>query len=136
MLAAMPLMLVPLIAFNLYAFGVGTTTEGDPWALALFSTEMLSGALFSLRAGDLLVIGGVAVLFAEILKATRTGSATLTDHLLSMLVFVAFLVEFLVVPAAAHSVFLILTVIAFIDVVAGFSISITAARRDVGFTRD
>ena len=137
MLRTIPLTLAPLIVFNLFALNlIGGGGPGDPWSAPLFTVEMLSGARFTLTSGDLLVIAAVALLFAEILKATRTGSATVADHLLSMIVFVVYLVEFLAVPQAAHSVFLILTAIAFIDVVAGFSITIRAARRDVGFETD
>jgi hypothetical protein len=39
-------------------------------------------------------------------------------------------VEFLLVPGAAHSVFFTLMAIAFIDVLAGFSVSLRAAGRD------
>jgi predicted Co/Zn/Cd cation transporter (cation efflux family) len=53
------------------------------------------------------------------------------DHLLSTFVFVAFLVEFLLVKGAAHPVFFTLMVIALIDVLAGFSVSIRSAGRDV-----
>jgi hypothetical protein len=53
------------------------------------------------------------------------------DHLLSTFVFVAFLVEFLLVKGAAHSVFFTLMIITLIDVLAGFSVSIRAAGRDV-----
>ena len=55
------------------------------------------------------------------------------DHLLSTFVFVAFLVEFLLVPGAAHSVFFTLMLIALVDVLAGFSVSIRSAGRDVNF---
>ena len=63
------------------------------------------------------------------LKATRTGVVALTDHIFSMVVFVVYLVEFLVVREAATSVFFILMAIALIDVIAGFSITISGARR-------
>ena len=46
-----------------------------------------------------------AVLFVESVKATYTSSISLVDHGLSMLVFITCLVEFLVVSAAATSVF-------------------------------
>jgi hypothetical protein len=69
------------------------------------------------------------------LKATRTGTASVIEHSLSVLVFVAFLVEFIVVPGAGTPTFMILTVMAFLDVVAGFSISIFAARRDLAIDR-
>jgi hypothetical protein len=69
-------------------------------------------------------------------KATRTSNASVVDHLLSTFVFVAFLVEFLLVRGAAHSVFFTLMVIALFDVLAGFSISLRAAGRDVSYTRE
>ncbi len=135
MLRAIPLTVLPLIVYNLAVFGLAEMagTTGDPWGAALFSAPMLSGAIFTLTTGALMIVAAVALLFIEILKATRTGTASLADHVLSMLVFVIYLVEFLIVPGAAHSVFLILTVIAFIDVVAGFSITISGARRDIGW---
>ena len=71
-----------------------------------------------------LIVVSLVLLFIEVLKATRTGSWSVIDHMLSMFVFVAFLVEFLLVRDAATQVFFILMVIAFIDVIAGFSVSI------------
>jgi hypothetical protein len=47
---------------------------------------------------------------------------------------VAFLVEFLLVQGAAHSVYFTLMVIALIDLLAGFTVSIKSAGRDVTFT--
>ena len=134
MLGTVPLTLAPLIVYNLFALGILGTDGGDPWLTPLFTVEMISGARLTPTSGDFLVIAAVVLLFGEIIKATRTGSVTLGDHVLSMIVFVVYLVEFLVVARAAHPVFLILTVIAFIDVVAGFSITIRAARRDVGIS--
>jgi len=49
-------------------------------------------------------------------------------------VFVAFLVEFLLVGAASSSVFFLLMVMSLIDVVAGFTVSITSASRDVSMS--
>jgi hypothetical protein len=46
-------------------------------------------------------------------------------------VFILFLVEFLLVGAAASSLFFILMLMSLVDVVAGFTVSITAAGRDV-----
>ena len=51
----------------------------------------------------------------------------------SKFVFAAFLIEFLLVSGAAHSVFFALMMIALVDVLAGFSVSIRAAGRDVNF---
>jgi hypothetical protein len=75
----------------------------------------------------------MVVLFIEIVKATYTGTASMIDHGLSMLVFIAFLVEFLLVPQASSSVFFLLMMAALIDVIAGFTIGIRVAKRDIGF---
>ena len=70
------------------------------------------------------------------MKATYTSSSSLLDHGLSMLVFVACLIEFLLVKAAATSVFFFITVATMIDVMAGYSIGIRVARRDLSIGSD
>ena len=82
-------------------------------------------------AGDLLLVVGLVCLFFEVLKSTNTGRNSVIEHMLSVVVFVIFLVEFLLVGAAASSVFFILMMMAIVDVVAGFTVSITGAGRDV-----
>jgi hypothetical protein len=76
------------------------------------------------------------LLFFELIKATYTASSSLLDHGLSMVVFIACLVEFLLVPQAATSVFFFIMVATLIDVVAGFSIGIRTARRDFNIGSD
>ncbi|MBW3096586.1 hypothetical protein [Pseudohoeflea coraliihabitans] len=150
MLAAIPLMIIPFLIYNgilldlagdLFIFGAdpmvtdmgadGVGATGITLGTTLLSVPMLSGAVWEMSLGDLLIVVALLILFLEILKATRAGAGSVRDHLLSMLVFVAFLVEFLLVADAATDVFFILMVIAFIDVIAGFSVSIRSARRDV-----
>ncbi|MEQ8826506.1 MAG: hypothetical protein RIC82_01850, partial [Parvibaculum sp.] len=97
----------------------------------LISFQMMSGAVWTMSWGDVLIVIALVLLFIEVLKATRTGSWSVIDHMFSMLVFIAFLVEFLLVREAATQVFFILMVIAFVDVIAGFSVSIRSAGRDV-----
>ena len=81
--------------------------------------------------GDLLLVVGLVCLFFEVLKSTNTGRSSIVEHMLSTALFVVFLVEFLLVGAVASSVFFLLMVMSLVDVVAGFSISITGAGRDV-----
>jgi len=130
MLAAIPLMIVPLIAYNLVMIGlIGGGVAG--LGSTITSLSMMSGATWTMSLGDLLIVVALVLLFIEVLKATRTGSWSVIDHMLSMFVFVAFLVEFLLVRDAATQVFFILMVIALVDVIAGFSVSIRSAGRDV-----
>lgn len=128
----LPLLVVPLIVYNLVAF-VAFGGSGAGWGNAVFSISMVSGAVWSLTASDLLLVLGLIFLFFEILKSTRTGAASIIEHILSTAVFVIYLVEFLLVGAAATSTFFILMVMSLIDVVAGFSVSITSAERDISY---
>ncbi len=131
MIAHIPLMIIPFILYNLGLAGLIGAEAGDPWANELLSVSMMSGGIWTMTSGDLLIVIALAILFIEILKATRTSNASVVDHLLSAFVFVAFLVEFLLVAGAAHSVFFILMMITLVDLLAGFSVSIRSAGRDV-----
>ena len=81
-------------------------------------------------AADLLLGIAIILLYFEILKAARISRTTVIDHMLSMAVFIAFLIEMIVVAGAGTATFMILTLISLIDVIAGFTISIATARRD------
>ncbi len=94
---------------------------------------MLSHATWVFSWGDLILLVTLIVLFIEILKATYTSTASLVDHGLSMIVFIAALIEFMVVPQAATSVFFLILVTLLVDVIAGFTIGIRVAKRDIGF---
>ncbi|WP_419906841.1 hypothetical protein [Hoeflea sp.] len=131
MIAAIPLMIIPLIIYNAMIFGP-FEAAGITWlSTQVLSLNMISGARWTMEYSDLLIVVALVLLFVEILKATRSGGWSLVDHILSAIVFVAFLVEFLLVREAATDIFFILTVIAFIDLIAGFSVSIKSAGRDV-----
>jgi len=132
MLKSIPLIVVPFILYNLGLAGFfGDGPNGDPWQTELFSFRMMSGGTFSMTLGILMIVIALLFFFVEIVKATRTSNASVIDHLLSTFVFVAFLVQFLLVQGAAHPVFFVLMIIALIDVLAGFSVSLRAAGRDI-----
>nr|WP_306268311.1 hypothetical protein [Pararhizobium sp. IMCC3301] len=126
-----PLMLVPLVVYNLFAFDLLANYMSARWDAVLFSPTMISGAVFAFTLSDLFIVSALLLLCIEVLKATRIGNLSIVDHMLSMVVFIAFLVEFLLVREAATTLFFILMVITLIDVVAGFAISIRSATRDV-----
>jgi hypothetical protein len=135
MLSSIPLLVVPFILYNIGIAGIfGGGPNGDPWETEILALNMMSGGVFSMTLGDLIVVIALVLFFVEIVKSTRSSNASVIDHLLSTFVFVAFLVEFLLVKGAAHSVFFTLMVITLIDVLAGFSVSIRSAGRDVNVT--
>lgn len=128
-----PLLIIPLIIYNLVAFGlVGSTGAG--WVEPVMSIPMVSGAVWTISVGDLLILSALVFLFVEVLKSTRTGMQSVLDHMASTLVFVVYLVEFLVVPAASTSLFFTCLLMSMVDLVAGFSVSIRSAGRDVNFS--
>jgi hypothetical protein len=128
---ALPLLVAPLIIYNIVVVFAGGGPATGPLTATLFKLPMLSGSTWVFSWGDLILLITLIVLFAELVKATYTSTVSLVDHGLSMLVFVACLVEFLVVGAAATSVFFFIMMAALIDVVAGFTIGIRVARRDL-----
>ena len=130
MLAALPL-LVFVVGFYHLIVLIGVAGLGGIGSVVL-SIPLVSGATLALTMGDLLVLLGLVLLYIEIFKATRTGTASIVDHLLSMALFVVCLVELIVLPGFGTATFVILTVMTAIDVVAGFTVTISGARRDIG----
>ncbi len=124
-----PLLGVLLVIYLILAMpGIANFGEG---AKGLFALTMISGAKWSPTIGDLFVIFGVVLMFAETVKSTRSSVISNLENTLSMLVFVVYLILFIVLPAAGTSTFLILTLMSLLDALGGFIVSNTAARRDV-----
>ncbi|EUC00085.1 hypothetical protein PMI07_004547 [Rhizobium sp. CF080] len=131
MLAALPLMIIPFVLYNLAMLGIlgggGVASLGN----VISSLQMVSGAVWTMTLGDVIIVISLVFLFVEILKASRNGRGSLINHMLSMLVFIAYLVEFLLVRDAATQIFFILMTITFVDVIGGFAVAIRSAGRDV-----
>jgi hypothetical protein len=125
-LIAFPLLLIPFALYNMIAFLLNMKFEEQ-----LFSIPLLSGSRMAVSAGDMLVIFGVMLLYVEILKATRLSSKAIMDHILSFVLFVVMIIEFIAAERAATSTFLILMALSCVDVLGGFTISIRTAQRDI-----
>lgn len=110
--------------------------KGEVMNNLLFKFKLLSGAIWFMTVGDLFVIIGLVFLFIEVLKSTRTSQAAIIDHILSTLVLIIFLIEFIAVKGAGTSTFFILALMSLFDVIAGFTVTITTARRDVTMDRE
>ncbi len=134
-LRALPLIAVPLILYNILVLFAGDSTD-DFFRSPLFTIQMIKGAQWAFTRGDLVILLTMMCLFVELVKATYTHTISLVDHGLSMLVFIACLVEFLIVNSAATSTFFFIMIGALIDVVAGFTIGIRVARRDLAIGAD
>jgi hypothetical protein len=128
-LLGIPLLLFPFAVYNIVAF----LLPGFSWSMEVFHFTLASGGDVAVTAGDLIVAGSVFILLIELLKSARLSRRSIVDHMLSMVLFVLMLIEFLLVRQAATSTFLLLLVISFVDVTGGFAISIRAAQRDISF---
>lgn len=133
MLSFFPLLAILWIAYNLLLL----VSPNLPALLGetLFNVPLPSDAIWNVKVSDIFITIGLITLYIEVFKATRTSTVSVVDHSLSMLVFVAFLIEFLIVPGAGTSVFFLLMIMSLIDVIAGFTVSIVSARRDFGIGR-
>jgi hypothetical protein len=120
---------VPLLAFVVIAY-VAFAAGGADFTLTRFTVPMPSGAVWNISLGDMMLAFSLFVLFFEVLKSTRTGGNSVVDHALSMMVFVACLILFLVWPLAGTSLFFLIMLTTLVDVIAGFSVTIRSARRD------
>jgi hypothetical protein len=93
-----------------------------------------SGDLWSISTGDVFVVTALVLLFVELVSAgARTVS--LINHALSLIVLLVCVVEFLLVQGCGTPEFLFITLIVAVDVVAGYSISVRLARRDLAVER-
>jgi hypothetical protein len=129
-LVAFPLLLIPFVLYNMVAF----LLDMD-FTTVLFSVPLLSGRSMSVSTGDLLVLLGIALLYVEILKATRMSSKAIMDHVLSFVLFIVMVIQFIAMQRAATSTYLMLMALAFVDVIGGFTITIRTAQRDISMDR-
>ena len=125
-----PLLIIPFLIFNIMAF---TLFGGKPdgWNTEVLHITMVSGIVWQLSWGDVLLVVGLACLFFELMKSTNVGRNSIVEHMLSTALFVVFLIEFLLAGAAASSVFFLLMIMSIVDVIAGFTIAIVGSRREV-----
>jgi hypothetical protein len=129
-LLGFPLLIIPLAIYNILTFLIPVE-----WGTEVTSISMVSGGVWRITISDLLLASGLLFLFLELYKATRHGQRAIVDHVLSTFVFVAALVEFLLVGGAATSTFALLMLMCLVDVIAGFTISIRTAQRDYAVER-
>lgn len=126
-LIGFPLLLVPFAIYNIIAF----LMPGVTWTGAVTSVHMVSGADWTMSAGDMVITLAILLLFGEMMKSTRIGVRTVIDHGLSLVLFLGMLVEFLLVKQASTATFFLLLVISFVDVLGGFAVTLRTAQRDL-----
>ncbi len=126
-MVAFPLLIIPIAIYYMIAF---LTPPDKGWATeALPPLPLPSGESWTATFGDALIALALILLMFEVVKATRPGTKTVIDHLLSVVVLAGAVTEFAMVGKAATSTFAILCVICLVDVLAGITISVRVRRR-------
>lgn len=126
MLGSLPLLALVIIVYNIVVYLTGFTMDST-----ILEVKLVSGTTWIISLGDVLLMVALLLLFLELVNSTKTGTSTIINHSLSMLVLLVGLVEFVVLPPFGTSVFFLIVVLALLDVIAGFTVTITAARRDL-----
>lgn len=132
----LPLIFIMIIVYWFMLAGVGVGEFDEFLDKDRLQILMASGDRWGYSTSDLLLTFTLFALFFEIVKATSTDSKSIMNHGLSMVVFVVALVLFITVSGFATSTFFLITMMAMVDVVGGFIISIVTARRDIGVGPD
>jgi len=129
-----PLMIIPVMVYNILALGGATFSTVEDMRLlldtAVFAVPMTSVATWFITPGHTHIGGALLMLFFELIKSTGIGRAAVMNHAFSLILFIICLVEFLLLPAFATSVFFMVMMMTLLDVMAGFMVTIAAARRD------
>lgn len=136
----MALQVFPLLTISLIIYTVLTVTgmgaaNGASWHdIVVISLPMYSGDIWRVSWGTLFLMGSMGLLFVELIRATKAGTASITNHLLSFLVFVVALLLFILAPGFGNSVYFIFLTMTFLDPMAGLVVTTVTARRDLAVT--
>ena len=122
-----PLLLIPFAIYNMIVF----LTPGVDWTSPVTTVHMMSGQDWVLTWEDILLAFAIFLLWIELIKSARMGARGAVDHILAVALFVAMLVEFLLVQKAATSTFFLLMSIALVDALAGFVVGMRTAGRQI-----
>lgn len=132
--SAIPLLILPVAAYNLLVLtlggGFGSVVANPRLAAPLFALHTASGGLWPVSLSDLLLGLAVVALFVDLIKASAGRRWLIVNQALSMVLFVVCLVEMLLAPAFASSTFFLITLMVLLDVLAGFIATFASARQE------
>jgi hypothetical protein len=134
MFQSFPLLGVSLIIYA--ALDLTISPDTTPWYdVESVTVHMMSGDAWKISGGHLFIGFSLALLFIELLRATRNSGASIMNHALSVLVFIAAILMFITVKGYGNSIFFLFTAMTFLDFMAGFIITTATTRRDITFGR-
>lgn len=120
------MLVLPLIAYDLVVFDV----IGDPgadWSAAALELQLPSNGVWTLTLGDAVAMAALVLLLVAVVRAGRAGRVPVRDLVVSAFVFAAYLIEFLAVPAAATTLFVLCMAMSATETVNGFAVALRQA---------
>ena len=116
-----PWMAVPVVIYNILALGGLAFSSVEAIRLRL-DTDFLSipvslNASWNVTPGHALICCALIMLFIEFMKSRSISSINVMSHASSIFIFVVSIVEFLIFPAFATSVFFLIVLMSLMDVV-------------------
>ena len=132
MFAAVPLLALPVIFYNLLAlFGGGLRAQAaaDRMGNAMMVLPLPSGGYWTVTLGEFVVVLSLAIFFVELLKANGSRPMAIVAHTLAMILFGLCLAEFLLFKAFATTAFFLITAMVLLDLLAGFVTTLMAERQ-------
>lgn len=122
-----PLLIIPFAIYNMIAF----ITPMD-WETKLLSTPipLKSGSDWTPTLSEAFLVFSLLMLLFEFAKSTKHGKSFI-EHFLALALAGGAAAEFVMVPQAANSTFLLFVAICFVDLFAGFAAALRRARRAV-----
>ena len=132
MLRAFPMILIAVAAYNALIYGgLGLGHDAAFMLGQSVTVPVFSGDAWKVSVGDGLVTLSLLLLFVETINAARIAHRAIAGHILSMLTFAGAATEFVTLKGFGTSPFFLITAMCLFDVVAGYTIAIIAARRDL-----
>ncbi|MFK7860447.1 MAG: hypothetical protein AB8B64_16630 [Granulosicoccus sp.] len=127
---------IPLFAYVVIAANIVMLTgpvDQSMLNVILYELTLPSSRAVVLTISDAFILGSLFILYIEVFKATRVSTGTQIEHALSLVVFIVALIQFLIIPRLGNVTFLIIMLAALMDVVIGFTVTISTAKRDFNF---
>ncbi len=125
---------IPLLGLILAIYNIAALSGDESLNKVLLEAPLMSGGKFVMDFGQLLMFLGIIFLAIEVVKSTRTANSSILDHGLSMVILIIFIIEFITVAKCGTATFLILTFMSLVDVIVGFTVTLSASKRDVNYS--
>ncbi len=127
-----PLLAISLVIYTILSLtGAADTAELAWHQVEVLKLPMASGVDWSVKFGDIFLLFSNSLLFAELLRSTKSGTESIMNHAFSFVVFLVAFLMFLFLKEFANSVFFLFLTMTLLDFMAGFIVTTVTARRDL-----